>query len=272
MLRLISRFFAPRMPARCFISHSYLDADLGYIDRLRAKLPSHVTPYVFPPIKVPPEQRVSDDLVKAVLSCPGLIYIDSPNSAESVWVSFERDLALRNRLPVFAFRLGADCIECDTGRPMPLAIFDSYSRRDQEKVHRITKFMIDERAFSVFDPRSDRHQDLSSFKTKLLTGSMLEILANGGYAVSFISRNAAVSQLWRSEQDEAFRRYPDRVLPVLLEPIDWKQLPEPLQRLNSLNVYQASDPARIDWNRVDDLVVRLYHMVYAAEKTRAARK
>lgn len=270
MLHMLTRAFGHRLPRRCFISHSYKDAELGYIDRLRRQLPRHVAPYIFPPINVSPEQRVSDDLVKAVLSCQGLIHVDGANSSDSMWVSFERDLAIRMGMPVFSFSVEAERIARDTGKPMELTVYDSYSKSDHDRVHEITKFMADERSFSIFDPRSEVHQDISQFKMKLTTGSMLNILAGGGFVVSFISRRAIESIIWCDEQEKALTRYPNRVLPALLEPIEGQQLPRLLQEHSFVQLYQSSEPSRLDWNRVDDLLVRIYHMVHKEQKMQAA--
>jgi hypothetical protein len=39
------------------------------------RLPTGVTPFVFPPITVKPEEFVSDPLIDAVINCEGLIYL-----------------------------------------------------------------------------------------------------------------------------------------------------------------------------------------------------
>jgi len=55
------------LPANCFISHAYADAAAR--DALIELLPTGVTPFVFPPITVKPEEFVSDPLIDAVLDC-----------------------------------------------------------------------------------------------------------------------------------------------------------------------------------------------------------
>jgi hypothetical protein len=54
------------LPAKCFISHACADAAAR--DALIEKLPSGVTPFVFPPITVRPEEFVSEPTVSR-MSC-----------------------------------------------------------------------------------------------------------------------------------------------------------------------------------------------------------
>jgi len=48
---------ADTLPEKCFVSHGFAD-DVGR-DALIERLPSGVTPFVFPPITVRPEEFVS---------------------------------------------------------------------------------------------------------------------------------------------------------------------------------------------------------------------
>ena len=101
----------PKLPRRCFISHSC--ADINERERLLQILPSDVEPVIFPPISVAPDEMISDRLVESILGCDGLIYLASGNSATSFWVAFERDYALRSRKEVFAFHPQARSLKRD---------------------------------------------------------------------------------------------------------------------------------------------------------------
>lgn len=92
---------ANHLPNRCFISHAYADATAR--DTLIKRLPTGVTPFVFPPITVKPEEFVSDPLIGAVLNCDGLIYLRGGASDHSFWVALECDCALIAGKPVFVF-------------------------------------------------------------------------------------------------------------------------------------------------------------------------
>jgi hypothetical protein len=88
-------------PGRAFISYSYQDA--AALTLLKSLLPRAVQPEPFPPIVVSPEEMVSNDLLEAIRRCRSLIYIDTPASRRSPWVTLERDYARRTGMPVYAF-------------------------------------------------------------------------------------------------------------------------------------------------------------------------
>jgi len=104
------------LPAKCFISHAYADAAAR--DALIERLPSGVTPFVFPSITVKPEEFVSDPLIDAVINCDGLIYLRGGASDRSFWVALERDYALRAGKKVFAFDMATGELTRDTGSPL----------------------------------------------------------------------------------------------------------------------------------------------------------
>ena len=140
--RLSVRFSLPR---KCFISHAYEDASLGHLDALKAALPWHVEPVIFPPIKVAPDARVSDDLTRAILDCSGLIVVKGPHSQHSVWVNFERDFAMRAGRKVFNFDPGTRRFSVDSSPTEPMHILFMHSQIDDRRVNEIMKFMKNER-------------------------------------------------------------------------------------------------------------------------------
>lgn len=190
---------------RYLVSHSYRDKDA--CDRLLRALPPEVEPVVFPPITVPPDQLVSNELVQTILHCDGVIYLRTPNSDESFWVAFERDYALHAGKQVYAFNPEPNHLTRVRGPGPRLPVFASYAGEDTERVRRITDFL-----------RDDRYVDLGSGDTELAPGSDLQEAISrgisdrvraGGYVAVFWSRHAAESD-WINRAPEHPRRARDR--------------------------------------------------------------
>jgi len=126
----------------------------------------------------------------------------------------------------------------------------------------IKHFMKHDRYFdliSVDDVMGDPGQHIE----ELLSGyeKYGSPLARGGYIVAWISN--FTDSMKRSELHYASESWPDRILPVLLDPVTWR-LPPWLKRI-SVPVYLNDDhPNEINWNRVDDVIVRIYHLVHQA--------
>jgi hypothetical protein len=275
LLRLLSTVIdidAPvRAPRRCFISHSY--ADSGAVDSLRRMLPRDVEPFIFPPINVSPDQRVSDDLVREILRCDELVYLTSADSASSFWVSFERHFALRAGLKVFAFDPRKRKLRPHRGKLPTLPVYPWYLRKTRETVDEIARFMKHERYFDLFLDAEDL-QPGSDFRQSI-QDAIVSRLDKGGYCIAFVSEDCMDSERFQTELKQIALRWPSRMLPVLLEPVS---LPDWLGRVPEVPIYRQKDQnrrdqfhpdrlnrerlPRIDWNRVDDLIVRIYHLVY----------
>jgi TIR domain len=252
------------LPAKCFISHAYADAAAR--DALIERLPPGVTPFVFPPITVKPEEFVSDPLIDAVINCDGLIYLRGGASDRSFWVALERDYALRAGKKVFAFDMATGELSRDTGSLLDLAAFASYSHRDTDRVRHISDYLNQHRYFDMWldatglAPGSDWKHEIQE--------SLSDRLARGGYAVVFWSHAAGKSEFVTNEIKQAAKGmtdFNDRVLFGLLEPCPlpdfWLQFNEPYVQL-----YGGTE--RSATQRLDDLVVRLYWLIY--RKTRVA--
>jgi hypothetical protein len=252
------------LPAKCFISHSY--ADSAARDRLIGTLPHSVSPVVFPPINARPHEFVSKHLIDALLRCDGLIYLRGGASDKSFWVAFERDYVLRTGRAVFSYDIGTGEIAPDTARPLDLAVYASYHRGDKEKVRSICKFLGEERSFDVWlDITSIRPGTL--FEDEIKEG-LADRLNRGGYMMVFWSHSASRAEWIEDELKTAasqIDRLNDRVLFALLEPCS---LPTFWMRFNEPSVQLFGDRARPETHRVDDLMVRLYWLIY--RKTRSA--
>jgi hypothetical protein len=253
---------ADTLPAKCFVSHAYADAAAR--DTLIRRLPKGVTPFVFPPITVKPEEFVSDPLIDAVLACDGLVYLRGGASNRSFWVALERDYALRAGKPVFQFDSATGVLTRDSGSPLDLAAFASYHRQDADQVRRIADFLNDKRHFDMWLDVADLTP--GSNVERAVSTSLSERLSRGGYAVVFWSRAASESN-WVNEEIEraasGIAGFNDRVLFGLLEPCPlppfWLQFNEP-----SVQLFEDAD--RSETQRLDDLVVRLYWLIYRKTK------
>lgn len=256
---------ADTLPAKCFVSHAY--ADSAARDALMKRLPTGVTPIVFPPITARPEEFVSDRLIDAVLGCDGLIYLRGGASDRSFWVALERDYALRSGKKVFAFDPATRELSADTGPPLDLAAFASYHRRDAARVRRIVGFLNEQRHFDMwFDA-----QDLGAGSNLVeeIAASLSDRLNRGGYAVVFWSTSASQSDWVRREIEraaEGITDFNDRVLFGLLEPC---ALPDFWLKFSQPAVQLYGDAGRSATHRIDDLLVRLYWLIY--RKTKVAQ-
>lgn len=253
---------AETLPAKCFISHAYADAAAR--DALLKRLPTGITPFVFPPITVRPEEFVSDPLIDAVLACDGLVYLRGGASDRSFWVALERDYALRSGKKVFAFDAATGELTRDPGGPLDLAAFASYQRRDAGQVRQIADFLKQKRHFDMWLDVADL--SAGGDWQKEISSSLSSRLARGGYAVIFWSRSAGNSEWVKHEIELAangMAGFNDRVLFGLLEPCP---LPAFWLQFNEPSVQLFGDAGRTKTQRLDDLVVRLYWLMYRKTK------
>ncbi len=245
------------LPRRCFISHAY--ADLEYKALIEA-LPPDVDARTFPEIAVAPDQLVSNELVAAILECDGLIYLDGGHSARSFWVAFERDYALRAGKQVFSATIDTYTLAVHDGDPLDLATFASYHKEDRDRVREISEFLRRERYFDLLWDTEDGlpGDDL----VREIESGIRDRLLRGGYVVVFWSRAARESGFVENELGtamEGMEGVNDRVLFALL---DDTPLPEFWTRFQEPGVQVYTDEERIDRHRWDDLVVRLYWLIY----------
>jgi hypothetical protein len=263
----------PSLTARkLFVSHAYEDAKLGIVDSLVERLPMNARPYIFPPINVPPEARVSDDLVNAILDCDGLISIQSGNAKKSVWVAFERDFALRNKRLTYVFNPESRIIRRDRSRPIEPNIvcwvWGDWGRAEQ-RLNEINAHFRTRNIKQLSGGNSrvppDAFEDIvNDVKHWCEQGAHLIIYAcNGGpYDLHDLSMFAA-----------KLGGFKQQTLLAVLEPLDdgdgsllhWSR------NGPSVALYDAKNPSRLDWRRVDDLIVRSFSMMLSLRSTGANR-
>jgi len=238
---------------KCFVSFSYDDE--AAVDRLQEKLAGRADLFKFPPIQVPPEEMVSNELLRSIRRCHSLIYLIGGESSMSPWVTLERDYALRSGLNVYYFDQKNGLIGRDKSIPLDLKIHATYQRNDSAQVYYIVDFMRRERSFEIsmdldrIEAGSDIHEQM---KKKIIT-----ILEGGGYFALFWSKAAASRESIYAEMQSALEHYPERIVPALLEPIE---LPASLTEVLPVKLYKKNGKG-LDLQRVDDLIVRLYWQI-----------
>ncbi len=250
------------LPRKCFISHAYADAAVR--NRLIASLPDYVQAYVYPPITVGPELIVSNPLIEALLDCDGIIYLNGGYSEQSFWVAFERDYALRSGKKVFSANPVTMEITPHLGSALDLAVFASYHRKEAPRVREIANFLEHERYFDLWLDEEDL--SVGANWAQEIEQSLEDRLKRGGYVIVFWSTLASESAFIKAEVERAARGISDindRVLFALLEDVPlpefWLQYQEP-------GVQLYGDAERPTVQRLDDLVARLYWLIY--RKTR----
>jgi hypothetical protein len=246
-----------QLPPKCFISHAYADAIAR--DGLIKSLPSSVEAVVFPPITVQPDQFVSNRLIESLLSCDGLIYLTGGASDRSFWVAFERDYALRAGKPVFSADVHTLKITKHTGNALDLAVFASYHREDRSRVREVADFLNGKRYFDLW--LDVQNLQVGAHWQEEISHALEDRLKRG-YVVAFWSRSASASQFIRAELQRAATEtsdFNDRVLFALLEDVP---LPDFWLRFHESAVQLYGDAERSMTQRLDDLMVRLYWLIY----------
>lgn len=243
-------------PKKCFISHAYADAESR--DRLIKNLPSEVEAIVFPPITMSPETLVSNELIESLMACEGLIYLRGGASDRSFWVAFERDFSLRAKKEVYVVDIKSMQLSRDNSPALDLAIYPTYHQDDAEHVEKIIDFLNHER---FFDSWSYSQIPVGADRYKEIEMALQDRLARG-YLVVFWSHAASQSR-WLLDDIEYARKgikdFNDRVLFVLLEDVP---LPFQWNIFHGIEVQLFGDAERPESQRIDDIVVRLYWLIY----------
>lgn len=244
-----------------FISHAYKDAEIR--DRMLARLPNDVEPFIFPPITVKPDEFVSNPMIEAILACDGLIFLRGGYSERSFWVAFERDYALRNGKTVVAYDPTANTFSA-FDELLRLEITPVIMRPDRRRVKKALNFLSEERSFDILPLKLITH-----FGDGLPTDSP-------GYLMLFWSENTYQDYVRIPESPPSGYYLPpepakaiQNVLYVLLDDVplpSWYeyvllQYPgmdaiKPVQLFD--DVYGLNEMA----NRIDDLIVRLYWLIF----------
>jgi hypothetical protein len=277
-------------PARYFISHSYRDEMQR--DLLVELLPKSVRPFIFQPIEVSPDRRVSDDLVKAVNGSHGLIHLEGGASAQSFWVAFERRMALRAGKPVVGFdpetraftRSALKLID-----PPCAFVWNGFGSGDTEVVHDAAKWLLDKRGLDLTAARDRKLTNAGTLDLKDSMYSLNDKMRAGGVLVLFLSVEALEDPEFYELREGETRSYltnegvlSSAVLIAWTRPPDterlrkalatnwWKPDLAPLKAAIHASLSEEdkrvpiilSEGGRMDWRRVDDLMVRIDYMVF----------
>lgn len=295
----------PTLSGRCFISHSY--ADSGAVEQLRGHLPKKAEPVIFERVQPDPTNAVSDGIIPELLSCEALIYLERGQSANSFWVSFERDYALRSGLDVFAYDPSSNKLRKDDDAPLDLHLSTFFHQNDGKNVEALVNWM-----------RDNRHFDLSPTVTHLRAGSVsgdvavdLEEQLRDGGVVLYLAGTASAGTIdqvrdpgfrsylredqdffhrFRSERMAGYRdrqdphspfKFKDDAFYTEADPHDYlfgvhARIDPELGREwqpaggNCIDLLSGSDDSLFNRNRVDDLIVRLYEALIGYRRRCAA--
>lgn len=149
---------------------------------------------MFPPIQATPDQAVSQHLLDALGAAEGVVYLDTPISAGSFWVGFERNMAARLAKPVYAFRTGRRffAFKRDNSPPVdPLisVLFNLGIRRDIETIASIRAAVWERYRFEF---RGDQWRRLDNDPRQMFDSieGMVRKFESGGVALVFLSNDS----------------------------------------------------------------------------------
>lgn len=250
------------VPSPCFISHAYSDRR---VEEAAAALPAGTSAIIFPPIRVSPTEFVSSPLIDALKQARSLLIVEGDYESRSPWVAFEADFAAQNDIPIFRFTRDGRIVRDLAIRPRA-AVFASYTMGDKDVVHWLCDWLRRERGFHVRDETQWRN----TAPNHGIQREMDDILERGGYLVAFLSSKAMQSEWVKAEIHTAISAKPGQVFIAFLDSAQSAQdsnLQFQLTRLQreGLTIDLASGAAGgngIDLNRLDDLMVRLIHLVH----------
>jgi hypothetical protein len=266
-------------PGRYFVSHAYEDKEA--LAALRESLPQDVEPVIFPPIAVPPTQAVSDELISAIVSCQGLVYLSSSVSLDKFWVQFERRYALRRKMPVYGFDPASKRFRADQSDVANLIapFWNNSIARDRDRALEILEWLQGKRNVHA-SPISGANTDLTgpdepaSFKRKfdILGGTVVVFVSNESFSRPWPFADADFLNSLDMQKMERFLSCSEVVwlgtpdLGLVHRPYNAFTEAEPtdvlLRRMIGRTVAKGraiavESDGEINWNRVDDLLVHI---------------
>lgn len=277
-------------PARYFISHSY--RDVAARDLLVSRLPKGVRPFIFPEIAVTPERRVSDDLVAAVNRCHGVVYLEGGASAQSFWVVFERRMALRASKPVIAFNPQTQAFSRHKVKlidPPCAFVWNGFGTGDSDVVQGAAAWLLDKRGLDLTAARGRKLTKAGALDLKDSAYSLNDKMRAGGVIVLFLSIEALEDpDFYELREGETRSHLVNEGVLASAVLVVWTRRPEAerLRKALATNWWKAdlaplkaaidaslsteggrvpiilTENARMDWRRVDDLMVRVDYMVF----------
>jgi hypothetical protein len=215
---------------------------------------------------------VSDKLLEAIRACDGLIYLQGGASGESFWVAMERDYALRMGKPVYGYNPADAVLKRDYSSPLDLNVFIASTHHDRAAVELILT-VLRQRFFTLqfdnwnvpreHDTNPETHEEERETAARRIAGEISYAIEQGGYVITFWSALAAKSRWVEHHYADAFIKDPSRVLFALLDDTPLPASSETYGVHLDLQPVQAyTDAERSEMQRIDDLIVRLYWLIY----------
>ncbi|UVT17147.1 MAG: hypothetical protein H8K04_06255 [Nitrospira sp.] len=294
------------LPNRCFVSHSYQDLDgVAELAKLAKKAKKHPKLVIFRRVEPDPAHAVSDTIVPRILDCDALIYLRGGASASSFWVSFERDYALRAGRHVYAYDPFTGLLVRDTSSPLELEVRVMFHSEDEKRIATLFDWMKKKRSVNLEEARS--HTSTGGVSGDILY-QMERLLVEGGPILWLGSKRVAMPmtsfavqmapsmstdfrndfiecqlkehidndglqvQEFIAEANEDFYEEMDPYIftPEIMVRID-PSLPSSWQLPGSslLDLLKGKTKS-FDWNRIDDLIIRLYAVLLQQRRRRTA--
>ncbi|NRF71322.1 tetratricopeptide repeat protein [Aquincola sp. S2] len=264
------------LPTRLFISHRYSDSCSR--NALLKALPSYVHPVVFEPVSVSISEFVSEKLISGVLGADGLVAIDSEESNASFWTAFERDLAMRNGKPLFAFDPKSDELRRHSVELAQLMVAHCWHPDDRTDVDRVIQYLADERGFDVFGDvkrwwRRRQTASIWGLPASRRDQALLVLRSLGANYLVFASQAFLEDKLLVKHAAEQLAGYPESTLLCWLDdPSSVDEPPVPFREADGARVVTFSRrPSSRDFRvtEIDDLMVRLYWLTHQRRATKA---
>lgn len=275
---LVNRLRGRKRPY--FISHAYADQDA--LSGLVTGLPDWIEPRIFPPIEVPPEAAVSNSLVSAITACDGLIYLASAASRASFWVNFERRFARRLDMAVYAFDATSRSLARDRAAAAATVapLWNRSLWRDHATAVDVCRWLREHRNVGT----GEYVEWSEEVRYGESVGSLRAKVSRDAPVVLFVS-NDACRHTWPFDDADYIAESASGGDGVPAEAVAWLEPPDlgaierafaalgdlPANRgfrkavlasVQSDHTLVLAERGQINWNRVDDLLIRIEHMAF----------
>lgn len=188
-------------------------------------------------------------LMGALKSCKSLAYTATIETLSSPWISLELYHAKRLGLSIYKYDPNTKSVTLDENDKVHLPVFPSYSTRERDIVAPILNPLS---SYGILIP-----QDLkagSDWRAEI-EANLNRWLGSGGIIMVFLSIESLTSNWVKYEYSSGLES--DQLLPILLDEIDWSDLPISLREI--LCVKAEEYPTK-------GLVYRIERMVQNATK------
>jgi hypothetical protein len=194
--------------------------------------------------------------------------VDGPAGRTSFWVAFEAHYAAHNSKPVYRFDSTTSSIKAEESYRHDPPVFASYHHQDGDVVRGICLWLEHKRGFKVWadfkDLRADEQWEIA------MKNGLKGTLEDGGFVIAFMS--SARSEWVEREIRHALAQFPDQVylaclgsenvvVPANLK-TDLMDLSKEEWLIELVGESGKKAFADINYNRLDDLMVRVLYRVF----------